>query len=50
MSESIMHPSIVHFSISRYRCLDSPYLKVKPLSKRGGSGCVQLGVECYGGG
>lgn len=29
---------------------DSPHLKVKPLSKRGGSGCVQLGVECYGGG
>ena len=29
---------------------DSPHLKVKPLSKRGGAGCVQLGVECYGGG
>lgn len=23
---------------------------MKPLSKRGGSGCVQIGVECYGGG
>jgi len=30
--------------------VDSPHLKVKPLSKRGGSGCVQIGVECYGGG
>lgn len=29
---------------------DSPHLKVKPISKRGGSGCVQIGVECYGGG
>jgi aspartyl aminopeptidase len=29
---------------------DSPHLKVKPMSKRAGSGCVQLGVECYGGG
>eukprot|EP00956_Cyclotella_meneghiniana_P014701 scaffold22130_cov62-Cyclotella_meneghiniana.AAC.5 len=29
---------------------DSPHLKVKPNSKRGGSGCVQIGVECYGGG
>mmetsp|Transcript_42413 Transcript_42413/g.90240 ORF Transcript_42413/g.90240 Transcript_42413/m.90240 type:complete len:580 (+) Transcript_42413:79-1818(+) len=29
---------------------DSPHLKVKPMSKRGGSECVQLGVECYGGG
>lgn len=29
---------------------DSPHLKVKPLSKRGGAGCVQIGVECYGGG
>lgn len=29
---------------------DSPNLKVKPYSKRTGSGCVMLGVECYGGG
>eukprot|EP00581_Thalassiosira_minuscula_P008003 CAMPEP_0183711716 /NCGR_PEP_ID=MMETSP0737-20130205/7148_1 /TAXON_ID=385413 /ORGANISM="Thalassiosira miniscula, Strain CCMP1093" /LENGTH=589 /DNA_ID=CAMNT_0025940283 /DNA_START=40 /DNA_END=1809 /DNA_ORIENTATION=- len=29
---------------------DSPHLKIKPLSKRSGAGCVQLGVECYGGG
>jgi aspartyl aminopeptidase len=29
---------------------DSPFLKIKPLSKRSGSACVQLGVECYGGG
>eukprot|EP00934_Nitzschia_sp_Nitz4_P008169 Nitzschia sp. Nitz4//scaffold6_size259037//17841//19416//NITZ4_001041-RA/size259037-augustus-gene-0.314-mRNA-1//-1//CDS//3329556794//8159//frame0 len=29
---------------------DSPNLKIKPRSKRGGSGCTQLGVECYGGG
>jgi len=29
---------------------DSPHLKVKPISKRGASGCVQIGVECYGGG
>lgn len=29
---------------------DSPNLKVKPNSKLSGSGCVMLGVECYGGG
>ena len=30
---------------------DSPNLKVKPNSKRGeNSGCIQLSVECYGGG
>jgi aspartyl aminopeptidase len=29
---------------------DSPNLKVKPHSKKSGSGCVMLGVECYGGG
>jgi aspartyl aminopeptidase len=29
---------------------DSPNLKIKPVSKKTGSGCVQLGVECYGGG
>jgi aspartyl aminopeptidase len=31
--------------------LDSPNLRVKPVSKRpGSSGTLQLGVECYGGG
>eukprot|EP00559_Dactyliosolen_fragilissimus_P006343 CAMPEP_0184856302 /NCGR_PEP_ID=MMETSP0580-20130426/1500_1 /TAXON_ID=1118495 /ORGANISM="Dactyliosolen fragilissimus" /LENGTH=490 /DNA_ID=CAMNT_0027351265 /DNA_START=81 /DNA_END=1553 /DNA_ORIENTATION=+ len=29
---------------------DSPNLKIKPRSKRSGSGCTQLAVECYGGG
>ena len=31
---------------------DSPVLKVKPVSKKvdKASGCMQLGVECYGGG
>jgi aspartyl aminopeptidase len=29
---------------------DSPVLKVKPVSKIQGSGYMQLGVECYGGG
>jgi aspartyl aminopeptidase len=29
---------------------DSPNLKVKPRSKRVGSGCIQLAVEAYGGG
>lgn len=29
---------------------DSPNLKVKPNAKRSESGCVMLGVECYGGG
>ena len=39
--------SITPFCAAR---TDSPHLKVKPMSKRAGSGCVQLGVECYGGG
>lgn len=29
---------------------DSPNLKVKPVSKKTANDCVQLGVECYGGG
>ncbi len=29
---------------------DSPNLKAKPVSKKTSNGCVQLGVECYGGG
>lgn len=29
---------------------DSPNLKIKPRSKKSGSGCTMLGVECYGGG
>jgi len=29
---------------------DSPCLKIKPRSKKTSSGCIQLAVECYGGG
>jgi len=29
---------------------DSPCLKIKPRSKKSSAGCIQLAVECYGGG
>mmetsp|Transcript_41154 Transcript_41154/g.62338 ORF Transcript_41154/g.62338 Transcript_41154/m.62338 type:complete len:312 (-) Transcript_41154:26-961(-) len=29
---------------------DSPNLKVRPRSQRSAAGCIQLGVDCYGGG
>ena len=44
----LLHTSLIYLLV--VFCEDSPHLKVKPMSKRGGSGCVQLGVECYGGG
>ncbi|EED94436.1 probable aspartyl aminopeptidase, partial [Thalassiosira pseudonana CCMP1335] len=58
---TINHSTLVAFTVgAKYKAgngfkiigghTDSPYLKVKPISKRAGSGCVQLGVECYGGG
>ena len=46
----ISHPSICNLNVAGGHT-DSPNLKVKPRSKRhGGSGTVQLAVECYGGG
>lgn len=29
---------------------DSPCLKIKPISKKENAGCIQVGVEAYGGG
>ena len=46
----ISHPSICNLNVAGGHT-DSPNLKLKPRSKRhGGSGTVQLAVECYGGG
>ncbi|KAL7534129.1 hypothetical protein ACHAXR_005651 [Thalassiosira sp. AJA248-18] len=58
---TVNHSTLVAFTVgAKYKAgngfkiigghTDSPHLKVKPLSKRAGAGCVQLGVECYGGG
>ena len=60
---TVEHSTIVAFSVGKaYQAgktagfhiigghTDSPNLKIKPRSKRSGSGCTLLGVECYGGG
>mmetsp|Transcript_12362 Transcript_12362/g.20480 ORF Transcript_12362/g.20480 Transcript_12362/m.20480 type:complete len:470 (-) Transcript_12362:91-1500(-) len=58
---TINHSTLVAFTVgAKYKSgngfvilgghTDSPNLKVKPRSKKEAHGCLQLGVECYGGG
>ena len=58
---TINHSTLVAFTVgAKYKSgngfvtlgchTDSPNLRVKPRSKREAQGCIQLDVECYGGG